>query len=172
MIKIKKSSLPKESLAEKQLPIDYTDCYKCTVDNIQNVSADDILINLWTDMPRWIDMLFRLRHVLVKIVGLKGDNENSFESLENCIRTGAPHPIMSVTGKSENETVISMSDKHLTAYISVYVDEKKNNIQDIYTGTLVKFHRPLGYIYFYAIYPFHHIVVRYLMKHILKKLRT
>ncbi|NDV47033.1 DUF2867 domain-containing protein [Paludibacter sp. 221] len=174
-MKVIKCKTPEQSLAKELSSINYTDCYKCTINKLkEDISADDILVKFWTEMPWWINKLLDLRNRLVKIVGLKGKEDGNIETLENAIRNGSDHPLMSISAKSENETVLAMKDKHLTAYLSLYIDKKDDNssTNDIYTSTLVAFHKPLGYIYFYTIYPFHHLVVKKLLKHTLKKTVT
>ncbi len=124
------------------------------------------MVSFWTAMPKWVDNLFKLRNLLVKPLGLKTEEESKFADLERCIRTGGEAGMVSVPGKSHDETILKLTDKHLTAYISVYIEGRRN----VYATTLVSFHKKIGYMYFYTIYPFHHIVVRRLLKSTMERL--
>jgi len=156
MIKIHKSTLPFHSTIAKYLPVDYHDTFSCTTNNLKNITPDDIMVAFWTTMSQWVSILFKIRHLLVKPFGLKTGKDEDFKQRELAIRNGIDHGLMSVVEKKDNETIISLDDKHLKAYISVYIEENK----DIYLTTLVKFHNKLGFTYFYMICPFHIIVVK------------
>lgn len=169
-MEIKKGKIiPQDSLLLKYLPVNYSDIYTCNIESNTVVTPDDIMTSFWTDMPKWVNNLFKLRNTLVKPFGLKTDNEKDFQQLEECIRTGGNFGFISVSDKSPHETVLCLTDKHLTAYLSVYV-ENSNEKNEVSLITLVNSHNKLGYIYFYTIYPFHHIVVRKMLKSTLKKL--
>jgi hypothetical protein len=131
------------------------------------ITADDIQVAFWTVKPKWLKNLYCIRNTLVKPFGLKGDENKNAEEIERCIREGTSSGLMSVSDKSENETVLYLSDKHLSAHLSVYI-ENEGNEQIVNAITLVQFHNWLGYTYFYVICPFHHIVVRKMLKHAIK----
>ena len=128
------------------------------------------MVNFWTDFPRWIDVLFKLRNALVKFVGLKGSENDNVEELEKCIRTGKTYNFVSVPAKSDNETVLLLSDKHLDAYISVHVENGKEH-KIISAITLVHFKNRLGRVYFFLIRPFHGAIVKSMLKRALKRTR-
>jgi len=77
---------------------------------------------------------------------------------------------MTSEGKSDHETVISLNDKHLKAYFSVYVERLPDSEQAISFSTVVKFHNALGSVYFYLISPFHALVVKSLIREVFKKM--
>lgn len=164
---IQKKNIPLEALVNKYLPVNYKDIFECVVENAPPITADDIQVAFWTVNPKWLENLFRIRNTLVKPFGLKGDENRNTEEIERCIREGSNYSLMSVPDKSENETVLYLSDKHLSAYLSVYIEHEENK-QIISVITLVKFNNWLGYTYFFAICPFHHIVVRKMLKHAVK----
>jgi len=166
-MKISKGKIPSQSLVNNYLPVNYSDVYVSTVTNLKDdITPDDIMVSFWTTMPKWVDNLFKLRNTLVKPFGLKTDDSSKLADLERCVRTGSESGLVSVVDKSPDETILKLTDKHLSAYISVYIEDRKN----IYVTTLVNFHKKLGYIYFYTIYPFHHMVVKSLMKSTILKL--
>ena len=162
-MKVKKSTIPSGSLTENYLPADYSDVYAFTTDTGKEIIPDDIMVNFWTDFPNWINALFKLRNVLVKFVGLKGAENDNVKELEKCIRTGETYNFVSVPAKSDNETVLLLSDKHLDAYISVHVENEKEH-KIISAITLVHFKNRLGRIYFFAIRPFHRAIMKCMLK--------
>lgn len=167
-MKVRKSNLVEDSLVSGFQPADYVDVYVCEIED-KGITADDIMEVFWTDMPRWVTALFKIRNFLVRFVGLKGGGKD-MQILKDCIRQGTSYGMISVPAKSPEETVLCLDDKHLKAYISVLMKDVGENRKEVYFSTLVHFHRRLGYVYFYAIYPFHHLVVRSTIKSTLKKL--
>lgn len=163
-MKIRKTEIPLESLTREYLPADYTDSFLITTDHEILSSPDDLMISFWTDMPGWVNTLFKLRNFLVQFVGLKGDEEGSMNELETFIRTGGEYRFMKILAKDRNETVLLMSDKHLDAHLSV----RKENNYAVSANTLVHFHNRLGKVYFFLIKPFHGIVVRQVLKRTIK----
>lgn len=166
-MEVVRTDIPEKSLVKNYLPADYTDSFTCTTRSVKGILPDDIMVGFWTNSPDWITALFKLRNFLVKFVGLKGDNENDLEKFESCIRNGKSHGIASVPAKNETETVLFLTDKHLDAYMSVYI-EKKDNYTEISLATLVLFKNKLGRIYFFFIKPFHNIVVKSMLKRSIK----
>jgi hypothetical protein len=162
-MKVKKSTIPSGSLTENYLPTDYSDVYACVTDTPKEIIPDDIMINFWTAFPRWINTLFKLRDFLVKFVGLKGSDSDNVKELEKCIRAGETYDFVSVPAKSGNETVLLLSDKHLSAYVSLHVESKEER-KTISAITLVNLKNKLGRVYFFFIRPFHGLIVKTLLK--------
>lgn len=161
--------IPADSIVRPFLPVNYYDVIEYSFPAEYEITADDIQIAFWSDMPKWVNRLFKLRNWLVKPFGLKSGT-SKMEKLKECITTGSDYDMMSVPAKSDKETVIALNDKHLKAYISIYMDkgdEKRTIAKSI---TLVKFHSWLGYMYFYAIMPFHWLVVKQMLKYTVDKL--
>ena len=168
-LKVKKSTIPSGSLTEKYLPADHSDVYAYVTNAGKEINPDDIMVNFWTDFPRWITALFKLRDFLVKFVGLRGSDSDNVKELENCIRTGETYDFVSVPAKSDNETVLLLSDKHLDAYLSVHVESREGH-KTISAITLVNFKNKLGRFYFFVIRPFHGMIVKSLLKRSVNKL--
>ena len=166
-MKVTKTKIPSGSLAEKYIPADYSDVYACVADTAKEIIPDDIMVNFWTDFPNWVNALFKLRDFLVKFVGLKGSESDNLEEFEKCIRTGGTYGFVSVPAKSDKETVLLLSDKHLDAYLSVHVESKVNH-KTISAITLVNFKNKLGRVYFFIIRPFHGLIAKSLLKRSVK----
>lgn len=170
-MKIQDIEILKGSLISGYLPADYNDVYSSTIKNGENITADDIQIAFWTEKPKWIERLFDIRNCIVKPFGLKSGKEEevTLNDFKESIKNGTECGLASVPAKSANETVICLKDKHLNAYMSVFITEPVNNVRNVYTSTVVHFNNRLGYVYFYVIMPFHCIVVKKMMSYTLKK---
>lgn len=164
-----KYAIPSGSLIEKYLPADYSDVYAFKTDNEKEITPDDVMAYCWTDFPVWISALFKLRNFLVKFVGLKGSNNNNLKEFEKCIRSSETYNFISVPVKSGNETVLFLTDKHLDAYISVYI-ESNDKCKTISAITLIKFKNNLGRVYFFIIRPFHDIIMKSMLKRTVNKI--
>lgn len=166
-MEVKKIEIPKDSLITSFLPASYSDAFSCEFNPADKVTADDIQIAFWTNWPKWVGRLFQVRNSIVKIFGLKGDNPDP-ETIKDCIRNNKNSGMLSVACKSANETVIKLSDKHLDAYMSVYLSDSKDNNKSVASITVVDIHNRLGSIYFYLICPFHKIIVKTMLKHVVR----
>lgn len=164
------AKLPADSLIRQFLPADYMDVVDCTVNSASCASADDIQVAFWTTKPRWVNLLFKLRNWLVKPFGLKGDDDGDAGAMEASIRSGGSYRIMSVSAKSANETVICLDDKHLKAYMSVYLSAPDGATKRVSVITLVHYHSWLGRAYFFFIRPFHYLVAKGMLKYVLKSI--
>ena len=153
-MKAVETDIPDFSLTEEFLPVDYTDTFKCTVQEGITFSPDDLQIAFWTEMPGWVNALMKLRNLLVKPFGLQVDGRSAAK-VEASIRNSETYRFFSVAAKNKNETVVLLTDKHLNAWMSILIDG--NNV---YAITLVKYNNRLGRVYFFVIKPFHKIVVR------------
>ncbi|PXV69162.1 uncharacterized protein DUF2867 [Dysgonomonas alginatilytica] len=168
-MKIRKFQIQEADLIYKYLPANYIECLQCNFSSRKKVSSDDIMIAFWTDSPQWVERLFKLRNLLVKPFGIQGGNNDSRHKLEKSIRTGGTYKFMSISEKSDEETILCANDKHLVMYLSIKVKELNERDKDVTVSTLVKFHNLLGRVYFSIIYPFHYIIVRSMLKSVLKK---
>jgi hypothetical protein len=98
-----------------------------------------------------------------------GRKDEFLRNLNDAIRTGKTHGIVSIPAKSATETVLSMDDKHLLFYLSIQVKEQGENRKTVIATTLVRFHNALGKCYFIVIFPFHKVVVKSMLKYVIKK---
>ena len=167
-MKVRNSSIPPDSLINKYLPANYSDSFECEIISDKEITADDIQISLWTDMPDWVNQLFKLRNLLVKPFGLKG-GEDKIQDFKESIRSGGSCGFAAVPDKSPQETIVRLDDKHLCAYLSVHIENLEENRKKVRIITVVHFHYWLGYVYFYTICPFHYLVVMNILKYTLKK---
>ncbi|MDR2950795.1 MAG: DUF2867 domain-containing protein [Prevotella sp.] len=172
-MKIIKSTIETTDLVYNFLSsADYKEAFECEFFSNKETTPDDLMIDFWTDNPSWINALFKIRNILVRPLGLRhpDDTEDKKkESLKHSIKEGKEYEIMSIPAKSDKETVMCLTDSHLTAYIAVYYD-KNQNATKLKVSTLVQFHKFFGRIYFYMISPFHYFIVKSKIKQAVKKL--
>jgi hypothetical protein len=126
--------------------VDYCDSYRIIKQTDENVAQ--ITARLFT-LPKWVQVLMKLRNWMVKPFGLKAGAIARFP----------------VIGQSENETLMEGLDRHLNFRISVLIDREKSHIC---TTTLVHYNNRLGKVYFLFVKPFHSIIVRAMMKRLLR----
>ena len=104
-------------------------------------------------MPKWVDGLMKIRHLLVRSFGLKTAKE------------AEPDKIFPVIAQTENEIVMGINDRHLNFRVSVLIDREKSYI---YLTTLVQYNNRFGEAYFLLVKPFHNLIVRSVMKRQIK----
>jgi len=113
--------------------------------------------------PRWIDALTRLRNILVTPFGLKTSGE------------GAPAPggligLFPVLSETPEQLVAGFNDAHLDFRIVVDVAGDAT-LRHVTLTTLVRTNNLLGRIYLTLIMPFHKLVARSMMGHIVEPAR-
>lgn len=120
-----KNKIPINSLTQEFLPAHYADFFDCDVVGVRKLSADELQIGFWTIMPFWVSVLFKLKNILVSPFGLDTKTNNGqIDDIKKMILNGGKAGLISMAKKSECETVLLLSDKHLNAYMSVMVEQK------------------------------------------------
>jgi hypothetical protein len=160
-MKIIKTTIPKESDYQNFIKeIDYSDTFKMLVKN-QNISIENIYIDMFSSMPKWINKLMNIRNKLVSIVGLKID---SLEPKKvTSLKVGEKVGMFTIYAISKNEVIAGEDDKHLDFRVSVLrVDE------DVMVSTFVKYNNLFGKVYMSLILPFHKVIVKAMMKNYIK----
>ncbi|MDR0418657.1 MAG: DUF2867 domain-containing protein [Prevotellaceae bacterium] len=163
-MKVSKSKEAKGSLISKYIPADYTGAYRCDFISSKEIIPDDIQLAFWLSDSKLVKGLFKLRNILVKPFGLQADSSSNNGKLERILRGEESGEFMKVSDKSENETILCLNDKHLKACISAYLEKTSVDNYTLTVTTVVEFHKMLGQVYFFLIYPFHHLVVKHSIK--------
>ena len=88
----------------------------------------------------------------------------SREKLEEALNNGESCGFMSVAERTADETIVALDDKHLVAYMSVYIEGGQ-----VFASTVVRYHNKLGVVYFNLIRPFHVLVVKNLFKQMMRE---
>ena len=120
--------------------------------------------------PWWIVFLYRIRTILVKLLGLY-----DHPAPEVLPRLGA-EDVSFVLGEAVTFFTVRLAeekhywvgetpeDKHLKAYFGVVVELTKDNHKRFHVATIVHYKHWTGPVYFNLIRPFHHLVVGKMMR--------
>lgn len=149
---IQQISLPVNShITEGFGRIDYQDIFQ--IRKTTGQSAKEIA-NAIFQLPAWVTFLLFLRNRIVGLFGLKTD--------KNIPYTDTFFPLIE---NREEELVMGTDDKHLNFRVSILRDTSESMVSLI---TLVHFNNRWGKIYFLPVKPFHHIIMKTLLKNYLK----
>lgn len=121
--------------------------------------------------PWWIVQLYRIRKLLVGILGLVKHKEPeelpNLQPEEISFTPGQAVTFFTVRCAKENIYWISEtpSDKHLCAYFGVVKEPLTNSMNRFHVFTTVFYKHWTGPVYFNLIRPFHHLVVSRMARH-------
>lgn len=118
--------------------------------------------------PGWMTFLYRVRAVFVRFLGMKQEGVPSALKIrpEDLPMTPGKYiTFFKVTAAEEDHYIcMAIKDKHLTASLAVVAEPLTGGTQRFYGITIVHYHNWAGPIYFNVIRPFHHLVVRGMMR--------
>lgn len=136
-----------------------------------NISHEAFIASLLS-FPKWIHLLFKFRIFLAKVLGLqhKAITDPILESQDIPLIVGDTIRSFTVAmvKKKQYWVVESPKDKHLKAYLGVFVEPLKRDIKRFHVATIVNYKHWSGPIYFNIIRPFHHLLVYVLAKSAVK----
>ncbi|MFT7331626.1 MAG: hypothetical protein ACI848_001708 [Roseivirga sp.] len=161
MKKVKEEKIKlRHDLIELLTTIDFIDTFSTTNhrDDIK-----DITNLIFNTSPKWLELLFKLRNNLVKIIGLKTDIP---EDYNETFKVGGYVKFFKIYSISNNQVILGANDSHLNFRAIVENDTSKDyNIKVI---TLVQFNNKKGEFYMNIIKPFHRLVVKKMVKNAFK----
>ena len=131
---------------------DYSDSYSLDVNSDAELRPGKLLESVFSDTPRWVNGLMKIRNALVAPFGLKTGESRVFRK--------------AIVEESEREAVLSNDDKHLIFTVSLSVLPRPDGVRRISISTAVQYHNRLGRIYFALIRPFHLIIIRRMLRRI------
>jgi len=115
--------------------------------------------------PWWIILLYRIRAVVVRFLGLAEqempESAPKIQPGEIPMTPGGKAAFFTVRlAESEKYWIAETpEDKHLKAYICVIVEPLSDKLKRFHVMTIVKYKHWTGPLYFNLIRPFHHLVV-------------
>ena len=121
--------------------------------------------------PWWLVLLYRIRKLLVSILGLAKHEEPeklpNLKSEDVSFTPGEPVSFFTVRRAREDTFWISETpdDKHLRAYFGVVQEPSNHILNRFYVITIVFYKHWTGPVYFNLIRPFHHLVVSQMAKY-------
>ena len=109
--------------------------------------------------------------MIVKPFGLKTDSINDFGNNHvipaMSVMKGDKLGLFEVIERNDEEVVMFLSDKHLDVCLAIMLTQF-NNQYELTISTAVQFNNALGHIYFFAIKPFHILIVRSMLKRMIR----
>lgn len=154
--------------------VHYADSFKAEILNPENLSVDDLSAMIFADqMPEWVKVLMLLRDFFVSFLGLKtGKDMESKPGKRLSLKymPGESVGFFPVIARQDFEIVMGLDDRHLYFRVSVLLWEKsRSEFDSLFITTVVQFHNIWGRIYFFAVKPFHRVIVKNSIKRFLKK---
>jgi hypothetical protein len=156
-MKVKVETMPKTEGIKCALPkINFTDTFSTTnhLDDLNTVSK-----LVFGTMPKWVEVLMKLRNTIVKIFGLKAEKPEDFHP---DFKIGGYVGFFQIFSIQKNEIMLGADDKHLNFRVSIY--NSNDNQFNIKVTTLVQYNNRFGRIYMAIVKPFHHLVVKRMVK--------
>jgi Protein of unknown function (DUF2867) len=131
----------------------FGDAYQVTVDG-QSLDPAEAARRAVYGAPSWINVLLRLRTVLVKPFGLKTGEDPAPENA-----TAGNIGIFPIHDRKPQRLTLGMNDRHLDFRLLVDVKDLGEGRQSVTASTVVKTHNLLGRLYLGFVKPFHRIIV-------------
>lgn len=132
------------------------------------ITVRQFVAGLLSYQPGWVQFMFRVRKASMELLHLAQDGEDKPPALtpENLpVTPGEDAYIFTVVEAQEDRFWIgTMIDDNLDADLLVVAEPLVDGRNRIYAITLVRFNKPMGRLYFRFIEPFHHLIMRTLMK--------
>jgi len=160
-MKVKVESTPKTEGIRYALPqVNFTDTFSTTnhLDSLKTVSK-----LVFGTMPKWVEFLMKLRNNIVKVFGLKTEKPEDFHSE---FKVGGYVGFFQIFSIQHNEIILGADDKHLNFRVSLY--NSNENQFNIKVTTLVEYNNRFGEIYMFIVRPFHHLIVKRMVKQAFK----
>lgn len=127
----------------------------------------DFLAGFLYYKPGWLKFLYRIRKVLVRLLGMRQQSVDDSPTTPEAISftPGDSCPPFTVTHAKEDAFYAAMADdKHLQAHLLVAVEPTTEGSNRFHVGTIVRHKHWTGPVYFALIKPFHHLVAHCMMK--------
>lgn len=147
----------------------YEDCFEINFTPLGSVILDEIVFRSFGNFSSgWVELLIRLRNILVKPFGLKtSGDEIPISDYRKVIVKGEQVGFFKAVEKSENEVLLYAEDIHLEAFFCVSIEKQHKNIT-LRASTTVNFSNRFGRIYLSIIKPFHILIIKNMLKKIAK----
>jgi len=133
-------------------------------------SLRQFIASMLSYYPAWILFLYRIRTILVKLLGLYR------HPMPEALPELTPVDVSFVVGETVTFFTVRMAkekhywvgetpaDKHLRAYFCVVVESLGDHRKRFHVATIVHYKHWTGPVYFNLIRPFHHLVVGRMMR--------
>lgn len=117
--------------------------------------------------PGWLKALYAIRAGFIRLLGMRQEAMDIAPMSPETVSftPGNPCAFFTVTHGKENEYLAAeIKDKHLNTTLLIAAVPLPDGRNRFYVGTIVFYNNPTGPVYFTLIKPFHHLVVRLMMR--------
>ncbi len=133
-----------------------------------DLDLKDFIAAFMSYHPWWISLLYKIRKVFVKFLGMSQEDMPDYSGLKPediSMKPGDMVTFFKVEKALENEYWIAGgSDKHLEAQVGILIEKKENGINRFHIITIVHHRDWSGPFFFNVFRPFHHIVLHAMAK--------
>lgn len=133
-----------------------------------DVSLREFLAGFLSYYPAWIKALYGIRWGFVRLLGMKQTKANValvVKPEDISFKAGEQGTIFIVKEAVEDEYwVAGATEKHLTADLMIAREVLPDGRARFHVGTVVHYHHWTGPVYFTFVRPFHHLVVKSMMR--------
>ena len=152
--------------------VDYIDAYSCRFHTDKQLKIEEVVLAFFKSAPEWLHKLFDFRDRMVSRLGIKTVNRKERDRLlrEFKVEPGQALGLFTVIKKTGNEVLMGENDKHLNFRVAVQLHQQESGKSEIIFMTAVQVHNRLGRYYFMLIKPFHHLVVKVMLRNTVKYL--
>jgi hypothetical protein len=161
--KVTATAVPDESALQPSLAdADFYDAFEAPL-NTAMLSPTEIFLRASRATPRWVDDLMAIRNRIVRLFGLKDVGAmRGAAKASDAYQVGDRLGIFSIFGKTENELLLGIDDRHLDVRVSVLKSER-NGLPHYVVSTVVHVHNLLGRVYMAPVGRIHPFVVKSMM---------
>jgi len=167
MLKKKLAGLPHIEVIQPYLTdADHVDIK--TVDGCVNLR--EFIASMMSYRPWWLLLLYRIRAIVAGILRLEKQirlNDMIPLSPEDISFTPGGNALFFIVRKAEEDQYLITEipdDKHLRAYLVITVENMDSGLNHFHVITIVLYKHWTGPVYFNLIRPFHHLVVRQMIR--------
>ncbi len=140
--------------------------------DIKTIESDrsmrEFIAGMFSYMPAWMQFLYRVRSVFVRLLGMRQEGMPHAVTLapeDISFRTGDATAFFKVEAAEEEAYYIaSAKEAHLDAYLGLSVESISATRKRYHMVTIVHYNKWTGPVYFNVIRPFHHLVVRLMLR--------
>ncbi len=131
-------------------------------------SLREFLAGALSYMPGWMRFFYRVRKHFVRLLGVSQENIPQQEKLRPEKISFAPGDMESfftITAAQDPVYWMAMAqDSTIAGYLGAVAEPLENGINRIHLITIARYKCLAGRLYYNAILPFHHVIVRLMLK--------
>ena len=158
-ITVTATAIPRESGIMHIYPSTHlADAFAITLPAGATTNPEQLARFIFSQQPKWINALLKVRDVLVVGFGIKTSSELAKLGAEGRAKRVGIFKIYEYTPR---EIVLGEDDSHLDFRLSVFCQPSPGVVEHrLVLSTVVHCHNRIGRIYIFIIKPFHKLVVR------------